>query len=257
MYSPKRQYLYHYTSFESAIKILASQKLLFSAVGTLNDINESSGVDYLSKDITVKEQERFDYLLNSYSQLSFTMDTKNRRGFDIPAMWGHYAERGRGVCFAFDKRMMIKEARKRSLYSKEVNYSPILDLDSLDYDDLRYKDPDSFIRLQKDELFFHKSKDWEYEQEYRFILINDDPNQRYFDITGLLSAIILYAKKYDDFLDSVEFKALYKICRRKIFYHYNTSLISSNLYDIKGHCLTKKSVFFDMSLTSEVSNANE
>ena len=135
MYSPKRQYLYHYTSFESAIKILASQKLLFSTVGTLNDINESSGVDYLSKDITVKEQERFDYLLNSYSQLSFTMDTKNRRGFDIPAMWGHYAERGRGVCFAFDKRMMIKEARKRSLYSKEVNYSPILDLDSLDYNE--------------------------------------------------------------------------------------------------------------------------
>ena len=34
-----KKYLYHYTSFEAAAKILASGKLLFSDVKRLNDMN--------------------------------------------------------------------------------------------------------------------------------------------------------------------------------------------------------------------------
>ena len=38
-----KSYLYHYTSFESAVKILTSGKLRFSAYKNVNDINESCG----------------------------------------------------------------------------------------------------------------------------------------------------------------------------------------------------------------------
>ena len=37
-----------------------------------------------------------------YQQISLTMDG-NRMGFDIPAMWGHYAQNGNGVCLVLTK----------------------------------------------------------------------------------------------------------------------------------------------------------
>ena len=42
-FDKNKDYLYHYTSFESAVKVLASKKLLFSDFRKSNDINESFG----------------------------------------------------------------------------------------------------------------------------------------------------------------------------------------------------------------------
>ena len=39
----KKEYFYHYTSSESAEKIISSGTLLFSEIKKLNDINESCG----------------------------------------------------------------------------------------------------------------------------------------------------------------------------------------------------------------------
>ena len=38
-----KKYVYHYTSFESAVKIISSGVLLFSRIDRLNDIHEVNG----------------------------------------------------------------------------------------------------------------------------------------------------------------------------------------------------------------------
>ena len=87
--------LYHYTSFESAIKILASQQLRYSQLKGLNDINESYRPVYLKFDGKFSANKSFKDLENAvqqFRQISFAVDeADNHPGFAIPAMWAHYA----------------------------------------------------------------------------------------------------------------------------------------------------------------------
>ena len=41
MYNKMSEYLFHYTSMDKAIKIIASNTLLFGKLETMNDINEA------------------------------------------------------------------------------------------------------------------------------------------------------------------------------------------------------------------------
>lgn len=91
--------LYHYTSLDSALKILLTESLLFSKLERMNDINESHRSLFFSFD---SNEEDLKKQIESCSQISLTQDSQ-RLGFNIPAMWGHYASKGYGVCLAFDK----------------------------------------------------------------------------------------------------------------------------------------------------------
>ena len=99
----KTEKLYHYTSFESAIKILVSNKLLFGKLSNLNDINESFRPLFYSSSINHENALKE---LSKYKQISLARDGK-LKGFAIPSMWGHYAEKGYGVCLVFDKRSCL------------------------------------------------------------------------------------------------------------------------------------------------------
>ena len=172
MFDYKHNYFYHYTSFEAAVKIVASRELLFSVIEKVNDINESSGPNAIANNpAELKELQPY---LDSFTQISLTMDVANHKGFDIPAMWAHYAQRGSGACLVLDKEKLIEEIDSRNLYSKEVVYDLASPYD-IYYDKKRYDYPEAFIAMKKDELFFRKTPDWEYEQEYRIIAIDDDP----------------------------------------------------------------------------------
>lgn len=103
MYNFDNQYLYHYTTFESAVKIITSKTMLFSKIERLNDINESSGYRILYSNASEEDKNRYDLRLRNFKQISLTTDIENRKGFNIPAMWGHYASRGSGVCLVFDR----------------------------------------------------------------------------------------------------------------------------------------------------------
>lgn len=182
-----KDYLYHYTHFESAIKIIASGYLLFSDYKRVNDINESNGIEIITS-TSLKDKE-YDELLSNYKMICFSMDKDGRKGFDIPAMWGHYADRGQGVCLAFDKTK-IEEIIESSneCTSNIVTYSegniderlvPEKQCSLLD-----------FIMNSRNELFFQKSKDWEYEQEYRVITFNNALKS--LDIRDCLVSAIIY-----------------------------------------------------------------
>lgn len=229
-----KSHLYHYTSFESAVKILTSGKLRFSAYKNVNDINESCGpvVLYANKE----DEKKVEAMLKYYLQLSFSMDKVGKRaGYDIPAMWGHYAESGHGVCLAFDSDKIGQNVLERHLYSNAVEYSNGRSLNELVYDSKLHGDAATFIRKAKDSIFFHKSEDWAYEQEYRVIAISDETPLE-LDIKNCLVGVILFARTAEEFISSVERAALSKITDVDI-YRYSTSLGKGGLFDADGNDL--------------------
>ena len=119
--------LYHYTSFESAVKIIESGVMKFSPLQRMNDINEKYRQIYLSSQIITNNNFTQVYndcvnILSKFKQISFTCDEQKRLGFDISAMWGHYAQRGDGVCLLFDKNLIIEEARKNGYEYAVIKY---------------------------------------------------------------------------------------------------------------------------------------
>ena len=241
-----KEYFYHYTSFESAIKIIASRELLFSKINRLNDINESCGPKVLYPGLPDKEIRDNEELLSKYIQVSLTMDCPNRRGFDIPAMWGHYASRGQGGCLVFDKDKFIASINDPALYHRYVIYHPS-DINEIVYDKDRDVHFDDFIRNAKDELFFHKTPDWSYEQEYRVIAIGDEI--QFLSIRDSLEAVILYNRKHDDFIKSVEYNSLSKVGQDLDFYRYTPGILNScDLVDVYDKSI-KPPLFFDLRIT--------
>ena len=108
--------MYHYTKFDTAIKILKSHSLRFGNLCDMNDIHENNKISYvdlsgnsiqhLSSDIleTIKNE------MAKYRQISLTIDDmeQNKLGFDLHQMWGLYADKGQGVCLVFDKDTLSK-----------------------------------------------------------------------------------------------------------------------------------------------------
>ena len=186
MYNFDNQYLYHYTTFESAVKIITSKTILFSKIERLNDINESSGYKILFSDINGQKEEvkRYEDLHKNLKQISFTTDKVDKKGFAIPAMWGHYASRGSGVCLVFDRVKFQSIFKPPTYYCNEVEYKKYKDLSAICYDKEKYSNINDFVRRNKDDIFFVKTQDWKYEQEFRLIAINSDLNS--IDISSVL-----------------------------------------------------------------------
>lgn len=247
------EYLYHYTTFESAVKIIASRTLLFSDIKKLNDINESCGPTVLYSGLSDQEVNENEKLLSNYTQLSLTMDSPRRKGFDIPAMWGHYASQGHGVCIVLDKDKLILSIDEKYLYHKEVAYSLVENPIDILYDKNSCIPFDEFINKSKDELFFHKTPDWSYEQEYRLIAISDEIQS--IDIANSLIAVILYNRKQETFINSVEYNSLSKVGQDLEFYRYTPGIVSScDLYNIKGQSI-KPIIHYDLSETQGIALA--
>ena len=131
------------------------------------------------------------------------------------------------------KEELLKAVKRRNttLYSKEVDYFDTLNPQDFLYEQ-RYGTLESFINGKKDTLFFHKSKDWEYEQEYRVISTKKNPKP--LNVRESLVGIIQYGRTQDEFLNSIEYKVLSKIDNILEFYRYSTLLDKGTLYNIDG-----------------------
>lgn len=155
------KYLYHYTSIETAIKIVCSDRLLFSPISKTNDTSEAkmkifipvppgmSDVSYTQKATKIKE-----YFTNYQPYvriLCFSMDSKmskadlNRsfqnmaekakyydvlgRGFALPRMWAQYAKDNSGVCFVIDKDKLLGSVGRQIAFFKSapVSYKKFFD----------------------------------------------------------------------------------------------------------------------------------
>ena len=187
--------LYHYTKFDTAIRILCSHSLRFGRLNDMNDIHENDKISYVNLSGTTINSlpsivlDSINNEMSKYRQISFTSDS-NKQGFDLHQMWGHYADKGQGVCFVFDKDILCNNFED-SVWHREVLYDETVDsfcvANSNDFQGMQHD-----IQEQVDKLFFHKRKEWEHEQEYRLIkYCSNLKKEEYLDYGDALKFIIL------------------------------------------------------------------
>lgn len=184
--------LYHYTNRRSACLILADNTLLFGLLRSMNDINELYRPVFLESDndyLRAKVLEE----INRYQQISLTIDDDSNAtmGFDIPAMWGHYGEKGNGVCLVLDfEKVEVLLRKDESLFYREIAYRHPDDFNS----SIIVEADEEFNCFSSDqvyELFFNKTKDWSYEQEYRILTRSNSRERRKLDISNAIVAAII------------------------------------------------------------------
>lgn len=251
-----KEYLYHYTSLEAAVKILASGTLLFSDIARLNDINESCGPIVLYSGFSDSEINVFEEELSNYKQISLSIDEGCHKGFDIPPMWGFYARRGNGTCIVFNKETLISGIKQNPyLHSNQVSYSDLEDPNVITYDKQLKESFAQFINRSKEKLFFRKTEDWAYEQEYRIITISNEIKA--LDISKHIVSVILYNRNHKDFLNSVEYAALSKIRPDIGFYRYTPDFMGGqgNLYDVDNNSI-KPLIVLNFSITKGANEEN-
>lgn len=212
--------LYHYTKFDTAIKILESNSIRFGRLHNMNDIHENDKLSYVDLSRATINSFPSDVLnaiddeMEKYRQISFTTDDDNleKLGFDLHQMWGLYAENGHGVCLVFDKEILCKELDETVIH-EAISYDKTVD-------SFYIANPNSSqtirsdIQMQAKTLFFHKRKEWEHEQEYR--LIKRCPSQKkeeYLDYSSSLKFIILNSVIED--VDVISFKKTVEILNKR------------------------------------------
>ena len=145
-FSPDK-YIYHYTTFDSAIIILNSMSLRFSNICKANDTAESKPKLVFQKNVTEDDKERIvDFFINvntlGLKILCFTRDNitdtllekdlqkmyadYSGRGFSLPRMWAQYAENNSGICLVFDKAKFLtlvdRQIKLLVIKKDNVNY---------------------------------------------------------------------------------------------------------------------------------------
>ena len=180
----KDKYLYHFTKFDTAKLILSNMTLRFSELSGVNDINESCRlITFPGNDDYLKYKDA----VRRYRQISLTMDNCTSRGFDKPIMWGHYAEKGHGICLVLDKQILLDEVDKQSDIHGKVIYSNRYD-ESIDF---TMNNPDEELIAKATQIFFRKTADWKVEQEYRILRRCPNDKDEFLSIRNSLKAIIM------------------------------------------------------------------
>lgn len=204
----KIEKVFHYTKYENALEILNSKCLKFGKLCVMNDINESYRPIFYTLNVADGYQRALDEL-SKYRQVSLTRDKKSRRGFDIPAMWAHYAEKGNGVCLVLDKKRLLPASCMWT--SGNVKYISGYDGSILVTGD----DVQDFFEKNERVLFFSKTSDWAYEQEFRILSkVSGGDENLALPIGGALVALILCFVHGREKADSV-FGSECEICLRE------------------------------------------
>lgn len=170
--------LYHFTSFDTAKKIMESNSLRFGRLTNMNDIHENDKIVFVDTSYNYIENFSSEVLnalydeLYKYRQISLTIDSNSndKKGFDLHQMWGLYADKGNGVCLVFDKKELEKSLNMCDVYHREVCYNDTEQLDSFIVSNS--KDPKEVVTEignHISNIFFHKRLEWEHEQEYRLL----------------------------------------------------------------------------------------
>lgn len=203
-YFTKTNKLYHFTTFDTALKIIESNRLRFGRLSNMNDIHENDKLvfhnDNDQKLISFSSEllDAFFDEIYKYRQISLTAEGEagDKDGFDLHQMWGLYADKGEGVCFVFDKDELTTLLNPELSHSYRVCYKETKDLDSFYVSDSFT--PDEIrdeVKRRVSEIFFHKRKEWEHEQEYRIIKRCPNPNkEEYLWIGKSLKFIIVSSK---------------------------------------------------------------
>lgn len=225
------KHVFHFTKFESALRIIATQSLKFGRFENMNDIAE------VKRDVYgMIPADKINKELSNYQSISLTLDNPSHRGFKIDPLWGHYAQGGNGVCLVFD----IKQLSKRVF--EQFGEKAIIDniYYSYNHSNAIFTEGDSQEAVEKylanniKDIFFTKSLDWEYEQELRILIKGYDNDEKLYFGEDTLIAVILCLPKVVDYRESSEFKILKSMLTDTPILRYTTSLGNKELLDENG-----------------------
>ena len=223
-------HLFHYTNFESALKILATHSLKFGNFEDMNDIAEANREVFgmVADDIIYRA-------LSIYHSISLTLDNSSRRGFSIDPLWGHYAQKGNGVCLVFDKNNLYCNLTNQ--FGNNAIIAPIKY--QSDYTGTIFTDGNSEEEIRKyisnhiEDIFYTKSIDWEYEHELRILVKEDMGDIFYFGDDSLITVILCLPKVWN-YKESSEFKVLKRVLPNKPILRYTTRLGNRELLNEDG-----------------------
>lgn len=198
--------LYHYTSIDNAIAIISTGSFRMSKMEKMNDINESYRpiscyIENYDSDKDYDKLAAAEKELHNYRQASMTIDD-GLPGFALTPMWGHYADKGNGICIVFDKWLLLEKLRiGGAYYPLRVQYT-----DNYDNNIFIKGDPAKFFRDNINALFFKKSEEWKHEQEFRIIRYCRDKPSNFF-VNECVIAIIMCFGEDDSRHDETVFNS--------------------------------------------------
>ena len=169
-YEIKNNSLYNYTRVnKDTLRSILNNTLWCSNTKNFND-----PVDPYIRNFRKEEQNQFyDYLLEKIKIACLTTHNDNT------LMWSHYADKHQGICIEYDIKNIFDENNSKILI-KKISYNKKM----ISYDTFVNKPKKSINSVLIDnktidnitDLFTIKSKEWEYEDEYR-ILFYDEENK--------------------------------------------------------------------------------
>lgn len=193
--SPNDGTLYHYTKFDSFMKIIENMTLRSSPLYKMNDLNEAN-LNNLDWDVDfLKMVEAEQYVKKKCSLISFTKTYRTgtvcQLGSNHPSMWAHYADDSNGVCLALDKKLLLELNRKtlKGIFHKteKVSYRYLCSPDDSVMQNMG-SNVSEFVQRNYKELFFVKHMDWKSEHEIRFFA---ECPELFLNIKGAIKYIVL------------------------------------------------------------------
>lgn len=194
--------LFHYTNFDSFLKIIETMTLKSSPLAKMNDLNEASVefVDWNRNFLLLLKAEK--HIKNDCSVICFTRNYMSegicQLGGNHPAMWAHYADDSKGVCIVLDEKTLMEN--NKDLLSEyfhkieEVCYCHNCSPDDSIVED-EYSNVSDFLQKNYQELFFKKYVDWSYEKETRLLI---EAPELFLNIKGAIKYIILGGRIKED-----------------------------------------------------------
>lgn len=219
----ENQFLFHYTTYSSALKILCSQQLRLGPLAKMNDPLEFENCH--NKPFWCQgapSEEEYMVMFNLYENavtekekavrfVSFSMDDYSEhdifsKGWARSRMWAQYADKHKGVCLIFDKVNLINAFRSNfkndtcKTYYRKINYTNNFESLSRAFS----RPCNSFLTEDKIDFLFQKCNDYRDEQEFRLLLINkrlnDSGETVSFSIADSVCGIVIgvnFPKEYE------------------------------------------------------------
>lgn len=182
--------LYHYTSFDTFVKIWLSGKLRFGEVKNVNDIQEYGRPINSDNPQHWAVMQKFDELRLKYKQISLAMDYGDIKGCMSSLMWAYYADKSKGVCIQLDSD---KIDFSDCLHSAVI-YSNVQGVIKLDEKISTTRHLRKYIIDNKEDIFFTKFSNWDRENEYRIVSDKLD----FLDISKAIIGVFLTSYKSDE-----------------------------------------------------------
>jgi hypothetical protein len=127
-------------------------------------------------------------------------------------MWGHYGDKGKGVCFIFNKDKLLNSLSP-DIYHDKVEYvGPNYSFSVF----FRAKDNmiEPFTNKDIDEFFYKKTCDWSYEQEYRLLVKTDGKGRYKLPLNDSLIGIVIRDAYVENEFHNVTTSVNYNILKK-------------------------------------------